>query len=59
MALVAQWTRLLTANQRIAGSSPAKVIDIVEAFFGNHGIILVRICACHAEGPGSIPGQGL
>ena len=33
LTFVAQWTRLLTTNQKIAGSSPAKVIDMAEAFF--------------------------
>ena len=30
---VAQWIRLLTANQRIVGLSPAKVKDMTEANF--------------------------
>ena len=30
---VAQWIRLLTANQRIAGSSPAKIIEMDKANF--------------------------
>ena len=33
LAFVAQWIRLLTNNQRIAGISPAKVIDVAEANF--------------------------
>ena len=33
LTFVAQWIRMLTANQRIAGSSPAKVIQMAEAYF--------------------------
>ena len=73
-AVVAEWLRRLTRNQFPSGSTGSNPVNCVRDCFwmtlsilpllslaSSHRFLdslVVRISACHVEGPGSIPGRG-
>jgi hypothetical protein len=58
-AAVAEWLTRLTRNQfpsGSVGSNPTSCASVLSYQFLDS--LVVRISACHVEGPGSIPGRG-